>query len=33
MSPLVKSNTKVQLLGSIPLFTKCTGRQLRRLPR
>ena len=25
MSPLVKSDAKVQLLRSIPLFTKCTA--------
>jgi CRP-like cAMP-binding protein len=31
MSPLIKSDAKVQLLSSIPLFTKCNARQLRRI--
>jgi CRP-like cAMP-binding protein len=31
MSPLIKSDAKVQLLRSIPLFTKCNARQLRRI--
>ena len=31
MSPLVKSDAKVQLLRSIPLFTKCTARDLRQI--
>ena len=31
MSPLVKSDAKVQLLRSIPMFTKCTTRDLRQI--
>ncbi len=31
MSPLIKSDAKVRLLRSIPLFAKCNARQLRQI--
>jgi len=31
MSPLIKSDAKMRLLGSIPLFATCNSRQLRRI--
>ena len=31
MSPRIKSDAKIQLLRSIPLFSKCNSRQLRRV--
>ena len=31
MSPLIKSDAKMQLLHSVPLFAKCNMRQLRRI--
>src|ERR1700686_1007397 len=31
MSPLFKSDAKMQLLRSIPMFSKCNARQLRQI--
>jgi len=31
MSPMIKTDAKIQLLRSIPLFSKCNSRQLRQI--